>query len=674
MKKIPAPVHLSRECQSQNRRLDTSCEQGPCSPPAAAIVSVFFAALLLGGCELIDLGEPQPGITDIDEVVKDEIIKQNIPGAAVGVVRHGEIVHFNGYGHTSLSRTEPVPDNPEFRWASISKPLTAVALLQLDEQKGDDFNIEDKVTDHVDYWPAEGDEGPKEDITIKQLLSNQSGIIHYASGDNCPGNESPDPDRLAHGSGLFDAEKGVDKFIDQDLCFDPGTGYRYSTYAFTLAAAALEEASGQSYASWVQENIAQPLGMNSLRQATGESEGYNKSAGRLVERNDTSKTSVLPGGGWESNMRDLARFGNALLQGKLLDDTTRMWNETTGLPYRLGIIYDSGAGMAHHGGSHNHLRTDMTLYPERSDDLGIFVFVNSRHADRDRLSERVAEAYGVSHWSPDEDPIVPNCTNDSDTDSYSAVWRRTQDDVLIRKGLSHDNFYSEWSYLRDHGYYTDDFEVYTEHGELRWDGVFREGTGGNAMWRGFSRDGFYEKWQEQSDLGYRLVDIETYKQDGERKWAGLFRPGTGPYALFRYYNTSDFGDKREEMAEEGLKLIDIEAFTHDGELRWAGVWIEGEDGLVNRNYEHQEFGELRDQRREAGWKLIDIERYEKPGAGTRWAGIWEQSDSDERLNRNHGYCGEQDDNNNWTTLGITNRHNEWRSDGFELIDWERNQR
>ncbi|REL33803.1 class A beta-lactamase-related serine hydrolase [Rhodohalobacter sp. SW132] len=636
------------------------------------IIIVILAMITFKSCvpmeELGSSSETNPTISEVDKVVQDEIIKQNIPGAAVAVVKDGEIVHANGYGHTSLSRNEPITANTVFRWASISKPLTAVAILHLDEQD-DDFSIEDKVSDHVSYWP---DTGQKGNITIKQLLSHRSGIIHYTNTDNCPGNSSPSPDFTAHGDDAFNAENAVDIFKDQDLCFSPGSAYKYSTYGFSLAVAAFEEASGESYADWVMDNIAQPLEINSLQQGMGESEGYNMSGGRLVDRSDGSKTSVLPGGGWESNIRDLALFGNALLQGTLLLNTQRMWNESTGNSiYRLGIYRYSGGNRAEHGGDHNNLRTKMDLYPGRSDSLGVFVYINGRHADRNRLARRVATAMGVTTWNVSDEAIVTECTDQSGSNRYSAVWRSTGDDVIIRKGLSNDDFGSEWSYLREHQYYTDDFEAYTENGELRWDGIFRKGTGGNAMWRNFTRDEFNQKWKEQSDLGYRLVDVETYMVNGERRWAGLFRPGSGPYALFRYYSTSDFGDKREEMAESGLKLIDIEAFTHEGNLRWAGVWVEGEDGLLNRNYTQDEFGDLRNQRRAAGWKLIDIERY-NTNNGVRWAGIWESSDSDERLNRNYRYCGDKDDDGNWDPLGITNRHNQWRSAGFELIDWERN--
>lgn len=609
-----------------------------------------------------------PTISAVDEVVQDEIIKQNIPGASLAVVRNGRIVHANGYGHKSLDRDDAVSADTVFRWASISKPLTAVAILQLDE-KSSDFSIDDEITDYLSQWPDSGDKGS---ITFKHLLSNRSGVIHYSTKTNCSGNESPSPDRSAHGEGQFSAEQAVAIFENEDLCFEPGTAYKYSTYGYSLAAAAFEPASGTSYASWVEENVAEPLGMTSLRQATGSSSGFNESEGRLVGKATSSKSSVLPGGGWESNIHDLALFANGLLQNALLRNTSRMWNESTGNSvYRLGIRRKAGGGRVYHGGSHDDLRTMMYLFPDRSDDLGIVLYVNSRHADRDRVVQRVAAELGVSTWSPSDEPVVSECSHRPGSDRYSAVWRRTGEDVLIRKGLSNDHFGAEWSYLRQHGYYTDDFEAYTENGELRWDGVFRKGPGGNAMWRNFSAAGFNRKWREQSRRGYRLVDVETYLVGGERRWAGLFRPGSGRYAMFRYFSTSDFGDKREEMADKGLKLVDIEAFVDGGELRWAGVWVEGEDGLLNRNYDQQDFGELRARRRAAAWKLIDIERYRVNGK-LLWAGVWERSERDERLNRNYPFCGELDDDGDWDALGIVNRHNQWREDGFELIDWERN--
>lgn len=610
-----------------------------------------------------------PIIPEVDRIIQDEIIKQNVVGAAVGIVKNGRIVHLNGYGHTSLDRTEEITVNTIFRWASISKPLTAVAALQLDEQNPS-YSIYDTVANHVSYWPSEGAKG---NITILQLLSHRAGIIHYRSTGNCPCNSDPNPDEDMHDDGPFHPRNAVAIFKDQDLCFNPGSLEKYSTFGYNLLAASIEDASGQSYANWVNNNIAVPLGMNSLRQATGELNGYNVENGRLVDRIDGSKGCVLPGGGWESGIRDLALFGNALIHNTLLDNTSRMWNEVTGNDtYRLGINRRPNESRIYHGGTHNNLRTYMELYPNRADKLGVVIYLNGRHANRFRLARRIVTEMGVSNRQGGDAPIVAECTSQSDRGRYSVIWRKTGKDVLLRKGLSNDDFAAEWYYLRRNGYYLDDFEAYIEGGELRWDGIYRKGTGRNGMWRNFSKEGFYQKYEEQVENNSRLVDVETYLDiNGNRKWAGLFRPGLGRHAFVQELNTSDFGDKRREFAASGMKLIDIEAYTVNGNLRWAGVWIEGEDRLLNRNYTREDFGELRTERRNAGWKLIDIESYDTNN-GERWAGIWERSDEEERLNRNFHYCNQEDDEGNSNCYGIIKNHNQWRNDGFELIDWERN--
>ena len=76
----------------------------------------------------IDNQNPQ-----IDRIVYDEMVKQNLPGVAVGVIKDGRIIHYQGYGYTDIEKKSKVTRNTIFRWASISKPLTAIATLQLAE-------------------------------------------------------------------------------------------------------------------------------------------------------------------------------------------------------------------------------------------------------------------------------------------------------------------------------------------------------------------------------------------------------------------------------------------------------------------------------------------------------------------------------------------------------------
>jgi len=329
----------------------------------------------------------------IDAIVLDEMARQHIVGMAVGIVRDGNIYYAQGYGYQDLAHTQPVTTNTIFRWGSISKTLTATAALRLAEENPD-FNLNDKVTEHVSYWPQHGNKG---NIRIKHLLSNRSGIIHYRSKKNCPGNKSPDYVRRRHTSKTYNARQSVEVFKDQSLCFDPGTRYKYSTFGYSLLAAAIEGAAGTPYTDWVNETIRLPLGMHSLRQATGTSIGYDLEHNILHQVLSGNAAWKLPGGGWESSIIDLARFANGLLQGNLLNDPSRLWTTVEGNPrYGYGIKYSTDKRVVGHHGRHDNSRTLLYLNPDSPDRLGIVLMINSLHSKPMRIAQDLAHLFGYT--------------------------------------------------------------------------------------------------------------------------------------------------------------------------------------------------------------------------------------------------------------------------------------
>ena len=597
--------------------------------------------------------------------LSDEMAKQNIVGMAVGIVKNGYIYYAKGYGHTDLARTEPVTTRTIFRWGSISKTLTAAATLKLAEENPS-FSLNDKVTEHVNYWPEHGNKG---NIRIKHLLSNRSGIIHYKKKKNCPDNKAPGYSRSKHPSYAYNAEQAVEVFRNQKLCFDPGTRYKYSTFGYSLLGSAIEGGSGTSYADWVRDKIKTPLGMSSLQQATGTRKGFDQRCHILKQIYADNSAWKLPGGGWESNIIDLAKFANGLLQGSLLNDSSRLWTSVAGNPaYGYGIKYAPDKSQVVHEGKHDNSRALLYLYPGSADRLGIVLMINGIHSKTKRIAHRLADLFGRNH-NDSEAPVVKSCDNTC-SGTFSAVWRKTNKDVLLRRGYNHDNFYAEWKFLHQAGYYTDDFEPYLLAGKVYWDAVFRKGPGANAIIYDINFDGFSKKWKALSSKGHRLIDLETYSINGKRRWAGLFRPGRGKYAMHRGLTTDEFSARRKELAKQGFKLIDIEPYSSGGNINWAGVWRAGKDGLLNYNLSTNDFEALRNERLNTGYKLIDIETYKHHGKQL-WAAIWEKNSIDEKWNANYTFCGTKSNADTWNSKGITDRHNEWREQGYELMDWER---
>ena len=325
--------------------------------------------------------------SQIDAVVLDEMNRQAIVGMAIGIIRDGKIYFASGYGYEDLALNKPVTTNSVFRWASVSKPLTASAVLKLAETDPD-FSLGDRVTRYVAYWPGYGN---KADIRLWQLLSHRAGIIHYRTTAGCLQNPWPDYRLSRYSSRYYDARQSVDIFSDQPLCFPPGTSFKYSTFGYSLLAAAIEGATGKSYAAWINDNIRQPLAMHSLQQSIATRTGYTMMNRRLLPVSEDNVAWRLPGGGWESNIIDLAKFANAVIQGRLLKDTDQLWANVPGNhSYGLGMLHNADNSLVWHEGHHVNSRSLLALFPDSPNRLGIVVLSNSAHSEPMEIVDRLA--------------------------------------------------------------------------------------------------------------------------------------------------------------------------------------------------------------------------------------------------------------------------------------------
>ena len=326
--------------------------------------------------------------SQIDAVVQDEMHRQGIVGMAIGIIRDGEIYYASGYGHEDLAASIPVTSNTIFRWASVSKPLTASAVLKLAETDPN-FSLNDRVAKHVPYWPRYGN---KADIRIWQLLSHRAGIIHYRTKEGCFDNPWPDYRLSRYNSRYYNARQSVDTFSDQPLCFEPGTSFKYSTFGYNLLAAVIEGVTGKSYADWVNDNIKQPLSMQSLQQSTKTRTGYEMLNRRLITISDDNVAWRLPGGGWESNIVDLSKFANAIIQGRLLKNTETLWaNVPRNRFYGLGMVHNDDSSLVWHEGYHLNSRSLLILFPDSPNQLGIVVLSNSAHSKPMNIAYRLAK-------------------------------------------------------------------------------------------------------------------------------------------------------------------------------------------------------------------------------------------------------------------------------------------
>lgn len=331
----------------------------------------------------------------VDPLVEAEIERRSLVGAAVGIIDDGRVAYLQGYGYEDREAGEPVTLATRFRWASISKTLTAVAAMQLVEQGM--LDLDRNVRDYVPEFPNKG-----ATITARQLLCHQAGIVHYSNG--------PVVRTVRTYDALHPFESvilALDTFKDSALLAAPGERFSYTTHGYILLSAVVERAGKQPFAEQVAERIAKPARMTQLapdyqwKPIPHRAVGYRmEKAGdappSVVRSTDTDVSWKLGGGGYVSAVRDMARYAAALARGELLSDASReaMWKPALTASqqptsYGLGfqILGDAGDRRIAHGGSQEKTRTYLMIHPATRN--GVVVLSNSEYADPQSIASRL---------------------------------------------------------------------------------------------------------------------------------------------------------------------------------------------------------------------------------------------------------------------------------------------
>jgi CubicO group peptidase (beta-lactamase class C family) len=209
-------------------------------------------------------------------------------------------------------RRKQIPNKQSlFRIASISKPMTAVAIMQLHEKKKVDLDI--PIQTYLPEFPKK----EKGDITIRQLLQHRSGIPHYKSKLG-----------IFHFKNYTSCIDALKRFKNRKLKFKPGTSFLYSSYGYTILGAIIEKVSGKSYQEYMNENIWVPAGMKNTCteqksiEYTNKANLYIKTFIGFVKSPKNNLSYTYSGGGIISTAKDMLKFGKAILENKLISIST----------------------------------------------------------------------------------------------------------------------------------------------------------------------------------------------------------------------------------------------------------------------------------------------------------------------------------------------------------------
>lgn len=317
-------------------------------------------------------------MAEIDRAVQAKIDETGAVGMAIGIIRDRQVVLVKTYGFADREAKQPVTAETMFRWASCSKPVTAVAALQLVEQGR--LKLDDDVRKYVPEFPQQ--EAP---ITVRQLLCHQGGIVHYKNGPVIPAlgqYDTPHP--------FADVVVALDRFKASPLVAPPGTRYSYTTHGYILLSAVVQRAGRQPFAEQVADRIARPALLRTLRpdyqweDIPHRASGYRKRGDEVVRSSDDDVSWKLGGGGYISNIEDFAGFAAALLKGAFLSPASyqAMWTrqrtaDGKETEYGLGfnVTPQRGGLRVSHNGAQEKTRTRFVIYPERGH--GVVMMTNS---------------------------------------------------------------------------------------------------------------------------------------------------------------------------------------------------------------------------------------------------------------------------------------------------------
>lgn len=319
----------------------------------------------------------------IDSVAEHFLQTGEIAGFSIAALQGEDTLYAKGFGYSDWEQKKPVSKETIFAMASITKLHTAVAtLILVDEGK---LLLDQTLQEALPDFPRP-EQGRK--ITLRHLLSHTSGLEDYAEY----------MDSLYIQESIFPMQKDYFDFFEKnELKFEPGTQFSYSNSGFILMGMIIEKASGMLYEDFIEQKIAQPLGLTSLKHLNRQD---RESVARRYDLQDSGfvyslmdTTYYFKGdGGLSATALDLARIPFGIADGKLISpasvkalmDPTIFPNggrSDYGLGFRQGTF--EGRRVWGHTGGHINYWSTLAYFPDSR--TGIVVFGNTDGSDVDAL-------------------------------------------------------------------------------------------------------------------------------------------------------------------------------------------------------------------------------------------------------------------------------------------------
>ena len=332
---------------------------------------------------------PTPTFLSDSISVKMDLAK--IPGLAACIVRDGKLLWADGFGDANIGAGLKATADTPFFLASISKTVTGVCLMQLEEQGL--LDLDDDINTHLSF-PVENPNHPGVPITFRQILSHTSGLKDnwkvmdplYGMGDSPYALKTFLPDYFVPGGAFYNANANFNTWA-------PGTKYQYCNQAVSLVGLLVEVISGKDFADYAMDNVLTPLGMSSSSFRLADFDPNAIAMPYVWSASQFSPTGHYgypdyPAGTLRSSVLDMAIFMQMIMEDGTYNGTQILSaasvqemktiqypsvNNTQGLIFYYDNLFGNWS-IGHDGGDPG-VSTDMYYRP--SDGVGVILVANS---------------------------------------------------------------------------------------------------------------------------------------------------------------------------------------------------------------------------------------------------------------------------------------------------------
>jgi CubicO group peptidase (beta-lactamase class C family) len=347
----------------------------------------------------------------VAQVLEPYLDQDQIPGISVSIVTDGQVALTQGYGVSNVKTHAPVEADTRFDIGSVTKTFTAIGVMLLyQESQGTShpLNLNAPISDYLKNTPSFKLPRKWAGVTTMELLNMTSGI--------------------GNGASTLPWQAQVKSIANQPLSFRPGTKTLYSNTNFDLLGELIEQRTGETYGTFIQDQILDPLGMSQTQELDKSATVPNQAVGYDSPKHGSWPKAAIQNGlqlyaaaGIVSTAQDMATYMEALLSGRLLDPATYqlMWSSTPtplykvsppadslrGLGWDTAINTSAGTTEVIKGGSIPGFISELILSP--TSDSGVFVSINTNPSGGRNASHLSALAIAEAVYNATEPVPLP---------------------------------------------------------------------------------------------------------------------------------------------------------------------------------------------------------------------------------------------------------------------------